>query len=399
MEATAKRKSRVTYAAPILLPSRRGRSGRRIANVTASTAKGTPVALKLSTYAFSEVGRGAFGVVYRADVVAPIAEEVAVKKVREDPRYLNRELDLLKKLSHCNIVGLKYYFVTMEIQLDGPRRYMNMVLEFVPKTLQKLLAERNHRGNRLSLFEVKLYSYQLLRAVAYVHSLGICHRDIKPENLLVDEHVGVLKVCDFSSAKHLKWGEPNVPYVCARSYRAPELLFGSTFYTSAVDIWASGCIISELVLGVPLFQSSTTSGQIVQVIEVLGTPTMEEISQMNPTYGRFSFPPVKPHPWHHIFRRNCREVAQLARAMLVYVPENRLGAFDALAHKLFNELRDRGRTLPSGAPLPPLFNFSLRELSIKPSLNVVLIPPHAQGVAAQVHYHTEAWRAGVRAVQ
>jgi serine/threonine protein kinase len=76
--------------------------------------------------------------------------------------------------------------------------------------------------------------YQLFRSLGYVHSLGICHRDIKPQNLLVDSSRGVLKLCDFGSAKRLVAGEPNVSYICSRYYRAPELIFGATNYSCAI---------------------------------------------------------------------------------------------------------------------------------------------------------------------
>ena len=80
----------------------------------------------------------------------------------------------------------------------------------------------------------QLYMYQLFRSLAYIHSLGICHRDIKPQNLLLDPESGVLKLCDFGSAKQLVRGEPNVSYICSRYYRAPELIFGATDYTSNI---------------------------------------------------------------------------------------------------------------------------------------------------------------------
>lgn len=90
--------------------------------------------------------------------------------------------------------------------------------------------------------------YQLLRSLAYIHAIGICHRDIKPQNLLLDPVSGVLKLCDFGryselglfifnfSAKILIAGEPNVSYICSRYYRAPELIFGATNYTSCIGI-------------------------------------------------------------------------------------------------------------------------------------------------------------------
>lgn len=79
--------------------------------------------------------------------------------------------------------------------------------------------------------------YQLFRSLAYIHSLGICHRDIKPQNLLLDPKTGVLKLCDFGSAKHLVRGEPNVSYICSRYYRAPELIFGAIDYTTKIGEW------------------------------------------------------------------------------------------------------------------------------------------------------------------
>lgn len=84
------------------------------------------------------------------------------------------------------------------------------------------------------VFMLQLYMYQLFRSLAYIHSLGICHRDIKPQNLLLDPDSGVLKLCDFGSAKHLVKGEPNVSYICSRYYRAPELIFGAIDYTTKI---------------------------------------------------------------------------------------------------------------------------------------------------------------------
>jgi glycogen synthase kinase 3 beta len=140
----------------------------------------------------------------------------------------------------------------------------------------------------IHLLPLQLYIYQLCRALAYIHSLGVCHRDIKPQNLLVNPKTHELKLCDFGrsggwawvharlgvaweplggsrpsllspppsrashavcvlSAKVLVPGEPNVAYICSRYYRAPELIFGATQYTCSIGkvvangwVWGGG---------------------------------------------------------------------------------------------------------------------------------------------------------------
>jgi len=61
---------------------------------------------------------------------------------------------------------------------------------------------------------VKLYAYQILRGVGYLHSKGICHRDIKPTNILCDLDTNIIKICDFGSARILNSDEMNTSYIC-----------------------------------------------------------------------------------------------------------------------------------------------------------------------------------------
>ena len=103
--------------------------------------------------------------------------------------------------------------------------YLNLVLEYVPETVYRATRHYTKVKQTMPMLLVKLYMYQIMRSLAYIHSLGICHRDIKPQNLLLDPRTGVLKLCDFGSAKVLVPGEPNVSYICSRYYRARLNLF------------------------------------------------------------------------------------------------------------------------------------------------------------------------------
>ena len=77
------------------------------------------------------------------------------------------------------------------------------------------------------------------------------------------ESLGYPVLCDFGSAKVLVKGEPNISYICSRYYRAPELIFGATDYTPAIDVWSVGCVIAELLLGQPLFPGESGVDQLV----------------------------------------------------------------------------------------------------------------------------------------
>lgn len=186
------------------------------------------------------IGNGSFGVVYQARLVEA-NELVAIKRVLQDKRFKNRELQIMRRLDHCNIVKLKYYFYTSGdkvcwtlyiIELTNfktevsvhhlalPRPYdlhinwfiscsssfwllqkdevyLNLVLEYIPETVYRVARHYSKQKQTIPISYIKLYMYQLFRSLAYIHSLGICHRDIKPQNLLLDPDTGVLKLCDF----------------------------------------------------------------------------------------------------------------------------------------------------------------------------------------------------------
>jgi glycogen synthase kinase 3 beta len=173
----------------------------------------------------------------------------------------------MRIVRHPNIVELKafYYsngervrFVRFTSKLKSPLTrhpkkdevYLNLILEYVPETVYRASRYFNKMKTVMPILEVKLYIYQLFRSLAYIHSQGICHRDIKPQNLLLDPSTGVLKLCDFGSAKILVENEPNVSYICSRYYRAPELIFGATNYTTKIGKWLPWPICTPLLANV-----------------------------------------------------------------------------------------------------------------------------------------------------
>lgn len=331
------------------------------------------------------VGSGSFGIVFQAKCLET-GEAVAIKKVIQDRRYKSRELQLMRSINHPNIVCLKHCFFSTT---SRDELYLNIVMEFVPETLYRVLKHYSNAKHGMPLIYVKLYMYQIFRGLAYIHAVGVCHRDLKPQNVLVDPLTHQVKICDFGSAKVLVKGEPNISYICSRYYRAPELIFGATEYTTSIDIWSSGCILAELLLGQPLFPGDSAVNQLVEIIKVLGTPTREEIRCMNPSYTEFRFPQIKAHPWHKVFhKRMPPEAIDLASRLLQYSPSLRCTALDACAHPFFDELREPNARLPNGRPFPPLFNFKHELANASPDLINRLVPEHVRRQAGLNFSHS-----------
>uniref|UniRef100_A0A2P2I2X3 Glycogen synthase kinase-3 beta-like n=1 Tax=Hirondellea gigas TaxID=1518452 RepID=A0A2P2I2X3_9CRUS len=351
-----------------------GKDGNKITTVVATAGQGSDRPQEVAYMDTKVIGNGSFGVVFQAKLVDS-GELVAIKKVLQDKRFKNRELQIMRRLEHCNIVKLKYFFYSCGDKKDEV--FLNLVLEYIPETIYKVARHHSKMKQTIPISYIKLYMYQLFRSLAYIHALGVCHRDIKPQNLLLDPDSGVLKLCDFGSAKHLVRGEPNVSYICSRYYRAPELIFGATDYTTNIDVWSAGCVLAELLLGQPIFPGDSGVDQLVEIIKVLGTPTRDQIREMNPNYTEFKFPQIKSHPWQKVFRQRTPEDAiTLVSRLLEYTPGARISPLQACTHKFFDELRDPNTKLPNGRELPPLFNFIDIELKIQPELNSRLIPSH-----------------------
>jgi len=113
-------------------------------------------------------------------------------------------------------------------------------LNYVQDNLNRVIRTHNKNKEEIPLLIIKLYAFQMARALAFMHEKGILHRDLKPQNILVDPSTNKVYLSDFGSAKRLNGSESNVAYICSRYYRAPELIFANLEYDSSIDIWSYG---------------------------------------------------------------------------------------------------------------------------------------------------------------
>ncbi|XP_072112626.1 cyclin-dependent kinase-like 4 isoform X5 [Mobula birostris] len=212
---------------------------------------------------------------------------VAIKKFLEgdDDKFVKkiamREIRLLKRLRHENLVSL------LEVFKKKGRWFL--VFEYMDRTLLDDL-EQFPKG--LDYSRVRSYLFQILRGLAFCHSHNIIHRDIKLENILVSER-SVLKLCDFGFARTLAApGEAHTEYVATRWYRAPELLVGDSTYGKSVDVWAVGCLVTEMLTGEPLFPGDSDIDQLYLIIRCLGnlTPRHQELFYKNPLFAGLRLP-------------------------------------------------------------------------------------------------------------
>ena len=326
------------------------------------------------------VGSGSFGVVFRTKLTDDQGTRtVALKKVMQDRRYKNRELEIMRMVQHCCIVPLYWFFHS-----PGERNevYLNLCMEYLPTSLSAFADGYSKRKIQIPAFYVKISCYQMFRALAYLHGRGICHRDIKPQNLLLNVPRGVLKLCDFGCAKVLVADQPNVSYICSRYYRAPELCLGVPRYTHAIDVWSGGCVLAELLIGKPIFRGTKTVDQMEKIMKVLGAPSRAQVAAMNPACAQ-DFGKAAGISLREVLRarpadERGMEVDLLSRAF-DYIPEKRPTSIGMLAHPFFDQLRVKGCRLPNGNPLPNLFNFTEEELAMEKDILPRIKPPHVGG--------------------
>ncbi|XP_075476496.1 putative serine/threonine-protein kinase At1g54610 isoform X2 [Primulina tabacum] len=280
-----------------------------------------------------KIGQGTYSNVYRArDLDA--GKVVALKKVRfdnlepESVRFMAREIHILRRLNHPNIVKLEG-LVTSRMSCS-----LYLVFEYMEHDLAGLASRP---GLKFTEPQVKCYTQQLLRGLDHCHSRGILHRDIKGSNLLIDNN-GILKIADFGLASFFdpQQSQPLTSRVVTLWYRPPELLLGATHYGTAVDLWSTGCILAELYAGKPIMPGRTEVEQLHKIFKLCGSPS-EEYWRKSKLPHATIFKPQQPYNRHvaETFKDFPAPALALIEILLSIDPADRGSTSSALKNEFF----------------------------------------------------------------
>nr|XP_012615765.1 mitogen-activated protein kinase 15 isoform X3 [Microcebus murinus] len=313
------------------------------------------------------LGKGAYGIVWKA-VDRRTGEVVAIKKIfdafrdKTDAQRTFREITLLQEFGdHPNIIRL------LDLMRAENDRDIYLVLESMDTDLDAVI----RKGGLLRDVHKRYIFYQLLRATKFIHSGRVIHRDLKPSNVLLDANC-VVKLCDFGLARSLSnfpegpEGQALTQYVATRWYRAPEVLLSSSWYTPGVDMWSLGCILGEMLRGRPLFQGASTLHQLELILETIPPPSEggEHVCRRADLLALGSG--YSSSILHGLGSRSQQtldtilppdtppEALDLLRLLLVFAPDKRLSAAQALQHPYVQRFHCPGqeRTQEADVQLP-----------------------------------------------
>ncbi|XP_040269897.1 mitogen-activated protein kinase 6 [Bufo bufo] len=288
------------------------------------------------------LGYGGNGLVFSA-VDNDCDKRVAVKKiVLTDPQSVKhalREIKIIRRLDHENIVklyeilGPNGELLTDDVSSLTELNSVYIVQENMETDLAKLLEQGLLREEH-----ARLFMYQLLRGLKYIHSANVLHRDLKPANLFINTEDLVVRIGDFGLARimdphyshkgHLSEG------LVTKWYRSPRLLLSPNNYTKAIDMWAAGCIFAEMLTGKTLFAGAHELEQmqlILESIPVVHEEDKQELLNVIPVYIKKDM--TVPHtPLTQLLPDISPEALDFLEQILTFSPMDRLTAEEALSH-------------------------------------------------------------------
>ena len=227
----------------------------RFLPISETISKGLEPETKISDFDIKkELGSGAFGHVYLV-VHKQTNAQYAIKAIDkrnkmnvEETPYFKREIEVMYKVHHPNVVKLYGHF--------EDNNYCYFLMEYISKgNLYSLIPKDNKK--RINPKVVATIMKDIISAAYYLHNMNppIIHRDIKPENILLNDGL-VAKLTDFGWSNYIFNGIKRTTLCGTPVYMAPEKIREQP-HDERVDIWCIGVLLFELTTGTLPFQGET----------------------------------------------------------------------------------------------------------------------------------------------
>ncbi|CAH1161189.1 unnamed protein product [Phyllotreta striolata] len=261
-----------------------------------------------------------------------ILKQRKLRRIPNGELNVQREIKLLKKLKHKNLINL------VDLLYNHEKEKMYLIMEYCVGSLQGMLDASPDK--KFPQYQAHDYFLQLIDGLEYLHSMRVVHKDIKPGNLLLTLE-GDLKITDLGVAETIDlFAKDDICYIGQGSpaFQPPEIANGLDCFSGfKVDIWSSGVTLYNITTGLYPFEGGT----IFRLFETIGK-------------GDFDIP---------------NDIAEPLRSLLVGMlrkdPEMRFSLRQIRQHAWFIS---RPPCSSPPVPIPPLRDDALHKMTVFPYL-------------------------------